>query len=91
MRTDSELILTALKVVNDAGEPALPVHDSLIVPARCAGLAEAAMHESFARIVAGSVAGASHCKVKVNHPSDPHMGERPCPVPSGPVLPSGLV
>jgi len=34
MRLDSELILEALKAVNDNGVAALPVHDAMIAPAR---------------------------------------------------------
>jgi hypothetical protein len=73
MRIDSELILAALKMVNDAGDPALPVHDALIVPARCADQAAAAMHQSFERIV-GRV---SPCHVKIRPGNVLHMGERP--------------
>ncbi|MCG2628298.1 hypothetical protein L6654_16830 [Bradyrhizobium sp. WYCCWR 13023] len=79
MRIDSELILTALKAVNDAGDPALPVHDALVVPARCAGRAQAAMSDSFERIV-GRV---NPCNIKIKRQIVPHMGGRP-------VLPSAL-
>jgi hypothetical protein len=61
MRIDSELILSALRAVNDNGDPALPVHDSLIVPARCANQTAAKMVESFEQIV-GRV---SPCRVKI--------------------------
>jgi hypothetical protein len=61
MRIDSELILNALRAVNDNGDPALPVHDSLIVPARCANQTAAKMVESFEQIV-GRV---SPCRVKI--------------------------
>jgi hypothetical protein len=84
MRTDSELILTALKIVNDAGDPALPVHDALIVPTRCADQAAATMHDCFERIV-GRV---SRCAVKINGQNVPHMGEALLPsssLPSPPI------
>jgi hypothetical protein len=61
MRIDSELILTALKIVNDAGEPALPIHDALMVPSRCADKAEAAMREAFER----TFGKAATCDVKI--------------------------
>jgi hypothetical protein len=73
MRTDSELILTALKIVNDAGHVALPVHDALIVPTRATHHAEAAMRQSFEQIVGR----ASPCIIKTKGANVPHMGERP--------------
>jgi hypothetical protein len=47
MRTDSELILTVMRTINANGEPALPVHDSLIVPARYEAQTTAKMVEVF--------------------------------------------
>jgi hypothetical protein len=47
MRIDSELILSALRAVNDNGDPALPVHDALIVSKRCANQAAEKMVEFF--------------------------------------------
>jgi hypothetical protein len=86
MRTDSDLILTALRVVNEAGEPALPMHDALIVPARFADQTAAKMISIFE----SSVGRVSPCKVKIKSPSGLHMGERPLapPPPSSPSLPS---
>jgi hypothetical protein len=72
MRIDSELILDALRGMNDAGDPALPIHDALVVPARCADQAEDKMVESFERIV-GRV---NPCTVKIKSRNVPHMGER---------------
>ena len=71
MRTDSELILTAMRAINDNGEPALPVHDSLIVPARCATQTTAKMVEVFEKIV-GRV---NPCSVNIKGKSVLHMGE----------------
>jgi len=67
MRIDSELILSALEGMQDAGDAALPVHDALIVPARCAPQAHDLMIESFEKIV-GRV---SPCTVNIKQ-----MGER---------------
>jgi hypothetical protein len=72
MRIDSDLILRALRAVNDNGDPALPVHDALIVPARCADPTAAAMTESFEQVVGR----ASPCSVKIKAGNVPHMGER---------------
>ena len=73
----------ALKAMNDTGDPALPVHDALIVPARCANRAVAKMVERFEQIVGRT----SHCSVKLKGQNVPHMGgglaglERPRPSP----------
>jgi hypothetical protein len=86
MRIDSELILAALQAVNDAGDPALPIHDALIVPARCADSAAAKMVESFERIV-GNV---NPCNIKIKAGNLPHMGSvtrSPPPSPPCPPLP----
>jgi hypothetical protein len=61
MRIDSELILAALQDMHDAGDPALPVHDALIAPARCASRAADLMVQSFEKIVGR----ASPCTVKI--------------------------
>jgi hypothetical protein len=71
MRTDSEVILTGLQAVNDGGDPALPIHDALIVPVRCAPKTAAKMVEIFERIV-GNV---NPCNVKIKAGNLPHMGE----------------
>jgi hypothetical protein len=71
MRIDSELILSALRGMHDAGHPALPVHDALIVPARCTSQAEELMVQSFEKIV-GRV---SPCTVKIKRQNVLHMGE----------------
>jgi hypothetical protein len=82
MRTDSELILGAMRAMNDNGDPALPVHDSLIVPARCANQASAKMVEVFEQIVGR----ANPCSVAIKGSSPLHMGETVSPRPalSGP-------
>jgi hypothetical protein len=82
MRIDSELILGALRAMNDNGDPALPVHDSLIVPARCANQASAKMVEVFEQIVGR----ANPCSVNIKGESVLHMGETlpPPPALSGP-------
>ena len=72
MRIDSELILSALEGMQDAGDPALPIHDALIVPARCALKARDLMVEAFERIV-GRV---SPCTVNIKQQSVLQMGER---------------
>ena len=51
MRIDSELILGALRASNDDGFGALPVHDSLIAPARFINLAAEKMVEAFETLV----------------------------------------
>jgi hypothetical protein len=79
MRTDSEVILSATQAVNDAGAPALPIHDALIVPARSADLAAAKMSESFERIV-GRV---NPCSIKIKGGNVLHMGES-APGPAAP-------
>jgi hypothetical protein len=73
MRIDSEIILKALTDVNRAGDHALPVHDALIVPARCANQTAAKMVESFEQIL-GRV---NPCQIKIKAGLVPHMGERP--------------
>ena len=49
MRQDSDLILAATRACLDARDPALPVHDSLIVPRRCEQTAAAILVENFER------------------------------------------
>jgi hypothetical protein len=71
MRTDSELILSALRAMNDNGDAALPVHDALIVPAHCATQTAAKMVETFERIV-GRI---SPCTVNIKRRSVLHMGD----------------
>ena len=51
MRIDSDLILRAVKRCLTEGIPVLPVHDSLIVPARLGDRAEEIMREAFATLV----------------------------------------
>jgi hypothetical protein len=53
MRRDSDIMMRALKVLNTDGTPALPVHDSLIVPQRHAGNAAAAMSQAWAKLSTG--------------------------------------
>jgi len=72
MRIDSELILSALRGMHDAGHPALPVHDALIVPARCASQAADLMVQSFEKIVGR----ASPCAIKIKGQNVLQMGER---------------
>jgi hypothetical protein len=71
MRIDSELILSALRGLNAVGDPALPIHDALLVPARCANQAAAKMVESFEQIV-GRV---NPCQIKIKAGNVLHMGE----------------
>jgi hypothetical protein len=71
MRIDSDLISAAQTAVNDCGDPALPLHDALIVPARCANRAADKMTECFEQIVGR----ASPCTVKIKRQNIPHMGE----------------
>ena len=61
MRIDADLILSALRGMHGAGEPALPIHDALMVPARCAPRAADLMVQSFERIVGR----ASQCTVNI--------------------------
>jgi hypothetical protein len=72
MRVDSELILGALRASNDAGFGALPVHDSLITPARFIDRAAEKMVESFETLV-GRV---NPCQIKIKGRKVPHMGEK---------------
>ncbi|MFH0302742.1 hypothetical protein AAFX91_37385, partial [Bradyrhizobium sp. 31Argb] len=53
MRRDSDIMMRALKVLNADGTPALPVHDSLVVPQRHAGTAAAAMSRAWAELSTG--------------------------------------
>jgi hypothetical protein len=81
MRIDSELILGALRASNKDGIPALPVHDSLIAPARFINLAAEKMVEAFETLVGR----ANPCQVKIKGIKVPHMGEGsrlPRPAPS---------
>jgi hypothetical protein len=78
MRIDSELVLSALKGLNAAGDAALPVHDALIVPARRANQAAAKMVESFEQIV-GRI---NPCQIKIKGGNLPHMGELACSPPA---------
>ena len=71
MRIDSELILSALRGMHDAGHPALPIHDALIVPARCASQAANLMGQAFER----NVGRVSPCPVKIKGKNVLHMGE----------------
>jgi hypothetical protein len=72
MRIDSELILRALRAMNDDGFGALPIHDALVAPARFIGLAAEKMVEAFETLV-GCV---SPCQIKIKTAKVPHMGER---------------
>jgi hypothetical protein len=71
MRIDSELILGALTAANDDGFGGLPVHDSLIAPARFIDLAAEKMVESFETLVGR----ANPCQIKIIGTKVPHMGE----------------
>ncbi len=71
MRIDSELILSALRGMHDAGHPAPPVHDALIVPARCAFQAADLMVQSFEK----NVGRASPCTVKIKRQNVLQMEE----------------
>ncbi len=71
MRIDSELILGALRASNDDGFGALPVHDSLIAPARFINLAAEKMVEVFETLVGR----ANTCQVKITGIKVSHMGE----------------
>jgi len=71
MRIDCELILGALRSSNDEGFGALPVHDSLIAPARFIDLAAEKMVESFETLVGR----ANPCQIKIKGIKVPHMGE----------------
>jgi hypothetical protein len=75
MRVDSKLILGAVSASNDDGFAALPVHDSLIVPAHFAGRAEEKLVESFELIV-GHV---NPCQVKTKGKKVPHLEEKMLP------------
>ena len=70
MRIDSELILGALTAANDEGFGALPIHDSLIAPARCINLAAEKMVEAFETLLGR----ANPCQVKIKGIKVPHMG-----------------
>src|SRR5438874_715854 len=69
MKRDSELILAATRRCLDAGIPALPVHDSLIVPAKCEQIAAGIMAEEFAR----QYPDANPCEVKTNSKNVPQI------------------
>ena len=71
MRIDSELILLALKLSNDGGFGALPIHDSLIAPARLIDLAEANMVQAFEKIVCR----VNPCPIRIKRGKVLQMGE----------------
>jgi hypothetical protein len=62
MRQDSDLILASTRACLNSGIAALPVHDSLIVPLRCAQRAAAILVENFER----RYPAASPCRVTTN-------------------------
>lgn len=74
MRIDSELILGALRALNNDGLPALPIHDALIAPSYSIGRAAEKMVEAFETIV-GRV---NPCHIKIKGGRVPHTGERGC-------------
>jgi hypothetical protein len=61
MRIDSDIALSAITGCQGKGIPALPVHDSLIVPARHAGLTAEIMEASFAACFPQS----GNCRVRI--------------------------
>jgi hypothetical protein len=65
MRVDSDIALRAVKTCEAKGIPTLPVHDSLIVPARHAGQTAEIMEAAFADHFPLS----SNCRVKIKSPS----------------------
>jgi hypothetical protein len=71
MRIDSDIILNAVKDCQAQGIATLPVHDSLIVPARDTGNAADAMVKAFASRIRGS-----KCEVRIKSEPVPQMGER---------------
>lgn len=60
MRTDSDMILGVTTGLTRAGIPSIPIHDSVVVPARFAPEARAKMEENWHKF-AGSLNG---CKIK---------------------------
>jgi hypothetical protein len=64
MRKDSDIILTAQDSLRAKGVACLPVHDSMIVPAKDKDLAMEAMTMAFDR----SVSGPNPCNLKVKPP-----------------------
>lgn len=70
-RIDSELILSALRASNDDGFGALPIHDSLVAPARSIGLAAEKMSEAFEK----NVVRVNPFQIKIKEAEVPHMGE----------------
>ena len=71
MRTDSDITLNAVKYCQAQGIAVLPVHDSLIVPARHAGNAADAMVKAFASHIPQS-----KCEVRIKSDPIPQMEER---------------
>jgi len=53
MRKDAEIILSAQDHLNAKGVACLPIHDSMVVPAKDTGLAKEAMTMAFDRLVGG--------------------------------------
>lgn len=62
MRLDSDITLNAIKDCQSQGVAALPVHDSLVVPARHAGKAAEAMTKAFASRIPRST-----CEVRIKN------------------------
>lgn len=71
MRTDSDIIIRAVKDCLAAGIPALPVHDSLIAVAHRAGQ----VAENMERAFAAAFPKAPHCTVRVKPKNVPTDGE----------------
>jgi hypothetical protein len=70
MRIDSEITLRAVKDCQSQGIGILPVHDSLVVPARHAGKAADAMVKAFASRIPQST-----CEVRIKSNPVPQMEE----------------
>jgi hypothetical protein len=69
MRTDSEITLQAVKDCQSQGIGVLPVHDSLIVPARHADNAADAMIKAFALCIPQP----GKCEVRIKSDPIPQM------------------
>jgi hypothetical protein len=72
MRIDSEITLHAVKDCQSQGIGVLPVHDSLVVPARHAGNAADAMVKAFA----SHIPQPNKCEVRIKSDPIPQMEER---------------
>jgi hypothetical protein len=55
MRTESDLIVAVTLVLFKRGVVALPIHDAVAVPSRCAKVAQSVMRSEASRLIAADI------------------------------------